>query len=110
MIFGLLRVQPIPAIILAQALNGILLPVVAVFLILAVNDRNLIPAKYVNSTFSNILMLIIVGVTCFLGFNNIWKALGRLFPAVLEWPTAFPLMLGLSGAVVLLLALRIFRN
>lgn len=110
MIFGLLRVQPIPAIILAQALNGILLPLVAVFLILAVNDRNLIPAKYVNSTFSNILMLIIVGVTCFLGFNNIWKALGRLFPAVLEWPTAFPLMLGLSGAVVLLLALRIFRN
>jgi len=110
LLFGLLGVQPIPAIILAQAINGILLPIVAVFLILAVNDRELIPEKYVNSAWSNTLMLLIVGVTCFLGFNNIWKAIGRIVPVVLDWWVALPVMLGLAAVVVLLLALQVFRK
>jgi len=39
MLFGALGVRPVPAITLAQAANGILLPVVAVFLLWAANDR-----------------------------------------------------------------------
>jgi manganese transport protein len=39
--FGVAGVRPIPAILLAQALNGVLLPFAAVFLLLVVNDRAL---------------------------------------------------------------------
>jgi len=38
-LFGALGVQPVPAITLAQAANGLLLPLVAVFLLWAANDR-----------------------------------------------------------------------
>ncbi|MGD8440675.1 MAG: Nramp family divalent metal transporter, partial [Holophagae bacterium] len=40
--FGVAEVQPIPAIILAQAFNGLLLPLIAVFLWLTMNDRDLL--------------------------------------------------------------------
>ncbi len=78
MIFGFLNVKPIPAIILAQAVNGILLPVVAIFLLFAVNDKTLLPKAYTNSLISNLFMLVIVGVTCFLGFYNLIKAFAGL--------------------------------
>ncbi len=77
--FGLLDVQPIPAIILAQAINGILLPVVTVFLLLAVNDRSLIGQQYVNTIRLNIPLLLIVGITVFLGVINILKATLKIF-------------------------------
>ncbi|HMB53664.1 MAG TPA: divalent metal cation transporter, partial [Thermoanaerobaculia bacterium] len=41
LVFGLSGVRPVPVILVAQALNGVLLPWVAVFLLLAVNDRGL---------------------------------------------------------------------
>ena len=72
--FGLADVQPIPAIILAQALNGIVLPFVAVFLILVVNDRNLMGERGLNSFFLNTIMSAVVVVTLILGIMNIAKA------------------------------------
>jgi Mn2+/Fe2+ NRAMP family transporter len=61
--FGIAGVQPIPAIILAQAFNGLLLPVAAVFLWLTMNDRRLLGDRGVNTRFQNLLMGLIV-VTC----------------------------------------------
>jgi len=46
--FGLAGVRPIPAIVLAQAANGMLLPLVAVFLFLAVNDVRLMGPRQLN--------------------------------------------------------------
>jgi manganese transport protein len=46
--FGTADVQPIPAIIAAQALNGVVLPFVAVYLLIAVNDRALMGARGLN--------------------------------------------------------------
>ena len=77
LISGLTIGKPIPAIIAAQAINGALLPIVAIFLILAVNDSNLIPKEYLNSNLTNIIMIILVTVSCFLGINNIFSALGK---------------------------------
>jgi Mn2+/Fe2+ NRAMP family transporter len=37
--FGVLGIRPVPAILFAQVTNGLLLPAVAVFLLLAANDR-----------------------------------------------------------------------
>lgn len=112
LLFGLLDVQPIPAIILAQAINGILLPVVAGFLLLAVNDRALIPAAFVNSRLLNWLTLLIVGITCFLGLTNIWKAADRVFAFPERWLTdGFPyLSVGLSMLIILWLGMRIRKK
>ena len=77
MIFGLLDIQPIPAIILAQAINGALLPIVAIFLLLVANDESILSAAYTNKTISNLLTLLIVGLSCFIGLNNIVKAVSR---------------------------------
>jgi Mn2+/Fe2+ NRAMP family transporter len=65
--FGLAGVRPIPVIILAQALNGILLPFVAVFLFVVVNDRALMGGRGLNGWLSNTLMGLVVAVTVVLG-------------------------------------------
>ncbi|MCB1055582.1 MAG: divalent metal cation transporter, partial [Acidobacteria bacterium] len=54
-VFGLSGLRPIPVIVLAQALNGLLLPLVAVFLLLAVNDRRLMRSEGLNGPFANLL-------------------------------------------------------
>lgn len=77
--FGISDVKPIPAIILAQAINGALLPIITIFLMLAVNDKGLLSEKYTNSNTTNIVMLLIVGVTSFLGINNFMKAMFATF-------------------------------
>ncbi len=82
LVFGVLEVRPIPAIILAQAINGVLLPVVAIFLTLAVNDRKLIPESFLNSVTTNLFALLIVCITSFLGISNIWRATGQVVPGL----------------------------
>ncbi|MBA3231367.1 MAG: divalent metal cation transporter [Acidobacteria bacterium] len=72
--FGLAEVQPIPAIILAQAANGVVLPLVAVFLFIAVNDRQLMGPTGLNRTVNNSLMAIVVFVTIVLGVTSVMRA------------------------------------
>ncbi|MBK7409667.1 MAG: divalent metal cation transporter [Saprospirales bacterium] len=85
-VFGLMQIQPIPAIILAQALNGILLPLVTAFLFLAINDRRFIPASALNRPFVNGILLLVVGITTFLGMHYVLGAFGRAFPVLGEMP------------------------
>ena len=73
--FGLLNAKPVPVIVLAQVINGLLLPVVTVFLLIAVNNKTLIPAQYRNNRWQNVALLLVVCVTAFLGLRNIWLAL-----------------------------------
>jgi len=110
LLFGILKVRPVPAIILAQALNGILLPVVAIFLLMAVNDRKLIPPAYLNSIWSNLITLLIVVVSCFLGINNLWKALTRLVPAWEGWSGSILLHAGLSIGIGVVVGIYVFRK
>jgi len=78
-IFGLANVKPIPAIIAAQALNGVLLPLVAVFLLLCVNDRRLMGRDGLNGALANAVLGAVVAVTVLLGVNNVAKALVAAF-------------------------------
>lgn len=73
--FGVAEVQPIPAIILAQAANGVVLPFVAVFLLIAVNDRSLMGLEQVNRGIKNPVMAAVVFVTIVLGVTNVMRAL-----------------------------------
>lgn len=77
LISGLTIEKSIPAIIAAQAINGALLPIITIFLIFAVNDNTLIPKEYLNSNISNIILILLVTVSCFLGINNIFSAAGK---------------------------------
>jgi len=79
--FALGNVKPIPAIILAQALNGFLLPFVSIFLFIAINNRQITSHK-TNSFGLNILMILVIFITLILGINSATKAIyTSLFPA-----------------------------
>lgn len=104
LLFSLLEVKPIPAIILAQAINGILLPLVAVFLILAVNDKRLLSATFNNGLFSNVAMLLIVGITGVLGCYNMLTALLYVFPAI-KLSTEYNIFISMTISVLLVAAL-----
>ena len=73
MAFGIADVRPIPVIILAQAFNGLLLPLVAVFLWIAMNDRDLL-GEGVNSRLQNLVMGVVVLVCVGLGLRGLVAA------------------------------------
>jgi len=74
MAFGIADVRPIPVIILAQAFNGLLLPLVAVFLWVAMNDRDLLGGG-TNSRLQNLVMGVVVLVCVVLGLRGMLAAI-----------------------------------
>lgn len=98
--FGLSGVKPVPAIVLAQALNGLLLPLVAIFLFLAVNDRRLM-GEAVNGKLINLATGVVVWVATLLGLAGIAGAASN----ALDLPRIPGLWLvGAASVAVLLLA------
>jgi manganese transport protein len=75
MAFGIANVRPIPVIILAQAFNGVLLPLIAIFLWIAISDRGVLGAEGVNSRLQNLVMAVVVVVCVVLGLRGLWAAL-----------------------------------
>jgi Mn2+/Fe2+ NRAMP family transporter len=104
--FGLSDVAPIPAIVLAQALNGVLLPIVAIFLLLEVNDRRSMGDEGVNGGISNTVMTLVVVVTVLLGISNVARAAARTLG--LAAPTHGTLLV-LSAVVVILVSVPVYR-
>jgi len=77
-LFAANNIKPIPAIILAQALNGFLLPFVSIFLFIAINNHSVTKTK-TNSLWLNIFMIMVIFVTLVLGFNSAVKAFYSTF-------------------------------
>jgi Mn2+/Fe2+ NRAMP family transporter len=78
-IFGISGVKPIPVILTVQALNGLILPLITGFLILIVNDRNLIPENARHAGWYNVILLLILGSVLLIGLNNIDKTFVTVF-------------------------------
>ena len=74
LIFGFMQVEPVPAIIMAQAFNGLILPFVSIFLFMIVNDEKIMGREHVNSLGSNIAMIIVTWMTLVLGLVKAIKA------------------------------------
>ena len=72
---ALTGIKPITIILSAQFANGLLLPIIAIFL-LAVMNRTEILGRYKNGPIGNILGVIVVGLTALLGARLILKAAG----------------------------------
>ncbi|NBC25433.1 MAG: divalent metal cation transporter [Bacteroidetes bacterium] len=78
LLFGVMQLQPVPVIILAQALNGIILPVIAVILFLLMNNPRVLPANHQNGTVTNVLTGIVTWLTILIGLTNLLKASSRI--------------------------------
>lgn len=70
-IFSSLRLQPIELIKFAQVANGILLPVIAIFLLWIVNKSSVL-GKYRNTVVQNVLGIIIISISILLGARSIY--------------------------------------
>lgn len=77
--FGISQVKPIPVILAVQAINGLILPLVAGYLIIIVNDRDLIPEKYGHPWWYNLILLLTFAITLLLGLNNIDRTIATLW-------------------------------
>ncbi len=76
-LFAATGTKPVAAIVFAQAINGVILPVLVIFLLVAVNRGDLLSAHR-NRWASNLLgVLVVVGVSAL----GAWKFLSSLMPA-----------------------------
>lgn len=71
--FATLGKSPVEAIVFAQATNGLILPVVAIFLLWVVNKKDLL-GDYVNHTMANAVGGLVVAVIASLGFYRLVTA------------------------------------
>ena len=70
--FSSLDIKPIEIIKFAQVANGILLPIIAGFLIWIMNKESIL-GRFKNTTLQNSLGVIILVITVFLGLKSILK-------------------------------------
>lgn len=71
--FSLVGFRPMRIIMFAQIANGLLLPIIASFLLWVMNDRRLL-GDYVNTKAANIWAVVIIGVTILLGLKGVITA------------------------------------
>jgi manganese transport protein len=76
--FALGGFAPIATIILAQAFNGLVLPLVSIFLVWVVNDKKLLGEKGVNSLWLNLITGLVLWLSLMLGLLNLSKAMQSL--------------------------------
>jgi Mn2+/Fe2+ NRAMP family transporter len=72
---ALLGYRPVELILVAQIANGLLLPIIAIFLLRLANNRKLL-GEYANGLKANILGAAILLITTALGFRLIARAVG----------------------------------
>lgn len=108
--FGLAGFKPIPAIIAAQALNGLILPFISIFLWFAINNIHIM-AQNKNSKRQNTLFGAVVWVSLILGLWNVLKAtLGFFNRKLPENPLLFYSLIAFSLAITLFVASRIQKT
>ncbi len=107
---GLLQIKPVPAIVAAQAFNGLILPFVSIFLFTVVNDKRVMGREHLNGRFSNVCMVFVTWITLILGIVNIVKAISTA--ANMEYSA--DQLFGFAGILALIItifiSIRIFRK
>ncbi|WP_405198266.1 Nramp family divalent metal transporter [Christiangramia sp. LLG6405-1] len=75
--FSSLGIKPVEIIQFAQIANGIVLPVIAIFLLWIVNQESIL-GKFRNSAFQNIIGILVIALAIFLGVKSIYKVIQNL--------------------------------
>ncbi len=76
-LFSSLGIKPIQIIQFAQIANGLLLPIIAIFLLWVMNQKKIVK-EYTNTRTQNIMGMIILFVMIFLGVRGVWKVIATL--------------------------------
>ena len=66
--------EPLEVLLVAQALNGIILPVVAILIFIIINKKNLM-GRFVNNVWLNIIGFVVVLIVTFLGLYSLVDAI-----------------------------------
>ena len=74
---GLGQGSPLAVIIFAQAANGILLPIVAIFLLYTMNNKKLL-GEYANGTLSNVLGSLVIIITLLISYRSLSAVVSSL--------------------------------
>jgi Mn2+/Fe2+ NRAMP family transporter len=74
-LIGISGVKPIPVILLVQALNGLVLPLLTGFLIVLINRADLLPQEYRPSALYNALLLFIFASVLVMGLHSLDKSI-----------------------------------
>jgi len=98
----MMELRPVPVIILAQALNGIILPVIAVILFLLMNNSNVLPKSHQNGTLQNLLTGIVVWLSIMLGLTNLLRALSGIFEFTVPGQTTLTLISAVLFLIVII--------
>ncbi|HZY81892.1 MAG TPA: Nramp family divalent metal transporter [Cyclobacteriaceae bacterium] len=78
-VFGISGVKPIPVILAVQALNGLILPLITMYLIIIVNDVTIVPKGFSHGSRYNIILMVIMLAVSLIGISNIDKSLSATF-------------------------------
>ncbi len=105
-LFGISGVKPIPIILLVQALNGLILPLVTAYLIIIVNDRTLIPKENRHAGSYNLVLLLIFGCVLLIGLTSIDKSIST-FAGLRE--SHLTLNLVMTTAITLVVGWNVYR-
>lgn len=81
--FVVAQAEPVPVIVAAQALNGLVLPLAAAWLFLVSNDRRALGAG-VNTLAANVAVLVVVAVAGLLGALQLTRAVARMVGTSVE--------------------------
>ncbi len=107
--FALLNIRTVPAIILAQALNGFLLPFVSIFLYMVIQKN--VYQKSIKAIIANILMLAVIFITLLIGLNSASRAAAGIFQASFHEGLIFRIVvIALSVLIVIIVALPSRRD
>jgi Mn2+/Fe2+ NRAMP family transporter len=96
--FGIPDIKPIPLIIFAQALNGLLLPFMTTLLYFLLNDKFLMESQWMNNKFQNGLFILVVFITCWMGLYNLTQVYLKIFDHPMSFSTVH-----LSGITIITL-------
>ncbi|MCM8570595.1 Nramp family divalent metal transporter [Gramella jeungdoensis] len=76
-VFSSLGVKPVEIIQFAQIANGLVLPIIAIFLFWIVNQSSVL-GEYRNSIFQNAIGLLVIALAVFLGAKSIFSVIQNL--------------------------------
>lgn len=106
-IFGISGVKPIPVILAVQALNGLILPIITIYLIFIVNDDQLIAREHRHAAPYNIILLVILACVSLIGMASIDKSVSSVLKID---DTHFPIIWTVTLATVVAVGYKIFMN
>lgn len=107
LLLGITQVKPIPVILLVQTLNGFILPLLGGYLIVVINDRQLVRASDRPSAAYNVVLLFIFATLLLLGLHSIDKTLSQV---VSGEPTHWYAVVPVAVAVTGVLTMAVFRT